>query len=47
MPSNAGYFVAAYSAASVILLLYGLTLVVRMRALRARAAATLPDPIQR
>ena len=39
MPSNAGYFEAAYVAAAVILLGYALTLAVRMRALRVRLEA--------
>ena len=36
MPSNAGYYEAAYVAAAVILVGYALTLAVRMRALRVR-----------
>jgi hypothetical protein len=46
MPDNAGYYAAAYVAAAVIYSLYGLSLVVRTRALRARAAALAPreDP---
>ena len=39
MPSNAGYFEAAYVAAAVILLGYALTLAVRMRVLRVRLEA--------
>jgi hypothetical protein len=39
MPSNAGYFEAAYVAAAVILVGYALTLAVRMRALRVRLEA--------
>jgi hypothetical protein len=39
MPSNAGYYVAAYVATAVTYLLYGLTLVARRRALEARLAA--------
>ena len=42
MPANAGYFVAAYVAAAVVYLLYGLSIVVRMRALRDRAARDVP-----
>ena len=43
MPSNAGYYVAAYTAAAVVYLLYGLSIAVRTRALRAREAAARRD----
>jgi hypothetical protein len=39
MPTNAGYYEAAYVAAAVILVGYALTLAVRMRALRVRLEA--------
>ena len=39
MPSNAGYFVAAYIAAATVYVVYGLSVVLRTRALRARLAA--------
>jgi hypothetical protein len=39
IPSNAGYFEAAYIAAAVILVGYAITLVVRARALRVRLEA--------
>jgi hypothetical protein len=38
-PSNAGYYVAAYIAAAVVYSLYGLTVVLRARAVRARLAS--------
>jgi hypothetical protein len=38
VPSNAGYYMAAYAAAAVVYLLYGLSIVLRTRALRARLA---------
>jgi hypothetical protein len=40
MPSNAGYFVAAYVATAVIYSLYGFSIVARTRRLRARLAAS-------
>lgn len=42
MPSNAGYYVAAYAAAAVVYLLYGLSIVLRVRALRDRSSAHVP-----
>ncbi len=36
MPSNAGYYVAAYVAAAVVYTTYALSIVLRTRALRAR-----------
>lgn len=39
MPSNAGYYHAAYVVAAVVYVLYAYSIRVRMRALRARAAA--------
>ena len=41
-PSNAGYYVAAYIAAALVYTLYGLSLVLRTRALRARMHDTPP-----
>ena len=38
-PSNSGYYVAAYIVASVVYSLYGLSIVVRTRALRERIRA--------
>ena len=35
-PSNAGYYIAAYIAAALVYGLYGLSVIVRTRALRAR-----------
>ena len=35
-PSNAGYYVAAYVAAAVVYTLYGLSVVLRARTVRAR-----------
>ena len=44
-PENAGYFHAAYIAAAVVYLVYGWSVVRRMRALRAKAdAARGADP---
>jgi hypothetical protein len=40
MPSNAGYLVAAYIATAVVYSLYGFSIVVRTRRLRARLAAS-------
>jgi hypothetical protein len=39
IPSNAGYYEAAYIAAAVIYVGYALTIVLRTRALRARLRA--------
>jgi hypothetical protein len=39
MPTNAGYFEAAYIAAAVVLVGYAITLAVRTRALRVRLEA--------
>ena len=36
MPSNAGYYVAAYVATAVVLIAYGISIAMRTRALRAR-----------
>ena len=33
MPANSGYFVAAYAVTAVVYLLYGLSIIVRVRAL--------------
>jgi hypothetical protein len=38
-PSNAGYYIAAYVAAAVIYLGYGLSIAVRMQRLRARSSS--------
>ncbi|MDB4884678.1 MAG: hypothetical protein JWN79_116 [Gemmatimonadetes bacterium] len=35
-PGNAVYYVAAYAAAALVYVLYGLSIVLRTRALRAR-----------
>jgi hypothetical protein len=35
-PDNAGYYYAAYAATAVILVLYALSLVVRLRKVRSR-----------
>ena len=43
MPSNAGYYVAAYVATALILSVYALTLVLRTRAVRARLQAAAGD----
>ena len=42
MPSNAGYYVAAYAAAAVVYVLYGLSVVLRTRALRERSSSDAP-----
>ena len=42
-PDNAGYYVAAYVATAVVLLLYGVSIAVRTRALRARLKASSTD----
>ena len=42
MPSNAGYYVAAYVAAAVVYLVYGLSIVLRMRSLRERSSSDAP-----
>ena len=39
-PSNAGYFVAAYIAVAVVYSLYGISIVLRTRAVRSRLAST-------
>lgn len=43
MPSNAGYYEAAYALAAVIYLGYGLTLLARRRTLAARLRAEPRD----
>ncbi len=40
MPSNAGYFIAAYIATAVVYSLYGFSIVARTRRLRTRLAAS-------
>ena len=43
MPSNAGYYVAAYVAAAVVYVTYALSIVLRTRAVRARLDAVDRD----
>jgi hypothetical protein len=40
MPANAAYYHAAYAAAALVYVVYGLSIVVRTRRLRARLAAS-------
>jgi hypothetical protein len=42
MPSNAGYYHAAYIVAAVVYIVYAWSIIARTRALRVRAQA-LPD----
>ena len=44
MPSNAGYYVAAYVATAVVLLLYAVSIAVRTRRVRARLDALPGEP---
>jgi len=44
MPSNAGYYVAAYVATAVVLVAYGISIAVRVRVLRARLHDLSHDP---
>lgn len=40
MPSNAGYFIAAYVATALVYSLYGLSIATRARRLRERLASS-------